>query len=65
MGLFAFYCGFVYNDFMSIALDFFGSCYNLNDKKEIEGKYIVQKDNNCVYPFGNKIEFHSKITKKI
>lgn len=28
MGFFAFYCGFLYNDFMSLSLDLFGSCYN-------------------------------------
>lgn len=29
-GFFAFYCGFIYNDFMAISLDFFGSCYTVN-----------------------------------
>lgn len=28
MGLFATYCGFLYNDFMSMSLDLFGSCYD-------------------------------------
>jgi V-type H+-transporting ATPase subunit a len=27
MGLFAFYAGWMYNDFLSIPLDLFGSCY--------------------------------------
>jgi V-type H+-transporting ATPase subunit a len=30
MGFFAFYCGFIYNDFLSLSLDLFGSCYNPN-----------------------------------
>jgi V-type H+-transporting ATPase subunit a len=29
MGLFAAYCGLVYNDFMAIPIWFFDSCYNL------------------------------------
>jgi V-type H+-transporting ATPase subunit a len=28
MGFFATYCGFVYNDMMSLPLNLFGSCYN-------------------------------------
>ena len=31
MGFFAFYCGWMYNDFLSIPLDLFGSCYT-NDE---------------------------------
>lgn len=27
MGFFATYCGFLYNDFLSLSFDFFGSCY--------------------------------------
>ena len=28
MGFFAFYCGFIYNDFMGFNINFFSSCYD-------------------------------------
>jgi len=31
MGFFAFYCGFIYNDFIAIPVWFFESCYELKD----------------------------------
>mmetsp|Transcript_11773 Transcript_11773/g.16550 ORF Transcript_11773/g.16550 Transcript_11773/m.16550 type:complete len:111 (-) Transcript_11773:1123-1455(-) len=31
MGFFAAYCGLIYNDFLSLSFDFFGSCYNPNN----------------------------------
>jgi V-type H+-transporting ATPase subunit a len=49
MGFFATYMGFIYNDFMSLPLNFFGKgCYKLNQDKS---DYVLQ-DPECVYPFG-------------
>jgi V-type H+-transporting ATPase subunit a len=47
MGMFAFYSGWMYNDFLSIPLGVFGTCY-----ENIEEKGIAEKRENCVYPFG-------------
>ena len=47
MGFFSFFCGIIYNDFMSIPLTFFSSCY-INDKKN----GIAKKKANCIYPIG-------------
>ncbi len=41
MGIFAFFCGLIYNDFLSVNLALFGSCYKGSTK-----------DVDCVYPFG-------------
>ena len=62
MGLFAAYCGFIYNDFMSIPLFIFDSCYpvNPNDDGEIPVDEMVHNHTrpqmiqapDCVYPIG-------------
>ena len=45
MGFFAFYCGFIYNDFVSIPIAFFDSCYDYKTGKKIGG-------DDCFYPAG-------------
>ena len=44
MGIFSMFCGLMYNDFMSIPLNLFGSCYNLKTGRKL--------DPDCVYPAG-------------
>ncbi|MCQ2817646.1 MAG: V-type ATPase subunit a family protein [archaeon] len=46
MGFFGFFCGLMYNDFISIPIDF-GSCYRDGEK---DGKKIIIKD--CTHKFG-------------
>ena len=47
MGFYSLFCGIIYNDFMSIPLSLFSSCY-INDKNTKE----VKKIKNCTYPIG-------------
>ncbi len=53
MGFFALYCGVLYNDFASLRLNLFGSCYDLDKMDPV--KFTVGKTNDCVYSFGNFI----------
>jgi V-type H+-transporting ATPase subunit a len=46
MGFFAIFNGWMYNDFLSIPLGIFGTCY-----KNV-GEIAERKTNDCVYPFG-------------
>lgn len=46
MGIFAIYCGLIYNDMMAMPLNLFGSCYTNISHKNVELKQ------DCIYPFG-------------
>ncbi|KAL4505343.1 hypothetical protein ABPG72_002405 [Tetrahymena utriculariae] len=46
MGFINIFCGFIYNDFMSIPLDLFGSFYNF------QGKSKLKRKDEFVYHFG-------------
>ena len=50
MGFFALYCGFIYNDFLSISLNLFGSCYN--PESVSHGQPIPRSSEECMYAFG-------------
>lgn len=56
MGFFAFYCGWVYNDFIGFSMNLFGSCYGpVQPQLEGTGEVIptpIYPKAGCVYPFG-------------
>ena len=50
MGIFAFYCGWIYNDFLSVPIPLFGTCYK--DNLDVKVPKSVRTPTDCVYPFG-------------
>jgi V-type H+-transporting ATPase subunit a len=68
MGFFAFYAGWMYNDFLSMPLNVFGTCY-IN-----KGQTAVKEEKDCVYPFGmdpkwyvasNELAFFNSLKMKL
>lgn len=77
MGFFSFYCGWIYNEFFSVALPVFGgTCYT--NERPTKNNPNVQEyyrpDRNCVYTFGmdpkwqmsqNELSFHNSVKMKL
>ena len=57
MGFYASYSGFIYNDFMSMPLNLFGTCYQ--NGKGPKGKVVAKSAKDCVYPFGFDPKWYS------
>ena len=60
-GFFAFFNGWIYNDFFATPLGFFGSCYK-NKKKE-DGTVIGERNGDCVYPIGLDPKWYAAVNE--
>ena len=67
MGLFATYCGFIYNDMMAMPIGVFKSCYKKDGNN-------VKHEKDCIYPIGvdsawyvskNELAFMNSLKMKI
>lgn len=72
MGFFSTYCGLIYNDFLSLALDMFGTCYLVDNVGY--GNPIPRQSDSCIYPIGidpvwsvadNSLNFTNSLKMKI
>ena len=55
LGFFSFYNGLIYNDFASLPLIVFPSCYNTNNPLPMPdgtGDFYYPRNTDCIYPFG-------------
>lgn len=52
MGFFAVFSGFIYNDFLGMNLNLFGSCYPMPHEHEIHEETKVYPKPDCTYPLG-------------
>ena len=60
-GFFAFFNGWIYNDFFATPLNFFGSCYE--NKKNENGKMVGVRKGYCVYPLGLDPKWYAAVNE--
>eukprot|EP00357_Protocruzia_adherens_P016636 CAMPEP_0115012846 /NCGR_PEP_ID=MMETSP0216-20121206/25006_1 /TAXON_ID=223996 /ORGANISM="Protocruzia adherens, Strain Boccale" /LENGTH=704 /DNA_ID=CAMNT_0002382033 /DNA_START=210 /DNA_END=2324 /DNA_ORIENTATION=- len=79
MGFFAIFCGFIYNDFFSMHMPLFSSCYNekiteVSHSNKVSNLVPLRRTQDCVYPFGidpiwghakNGLEFQNSFKMKL
>ena len=59
-GFFAFFNGWIYNDFFATPLGIFGSCYK---NTEENGKKIAKRNGDCVYPIGLDPKWYAAVNE--